>query len=132
MGKSRSQTMCSMGKFMAMWLMKRISFWLILIPGVVLLALLYRYNPLDGWFYPRCPFFSLTGWQCPGCGTLRALHCLLHGRIAEAWDFNPAMMIALPVLVILSVYSKFARSARSGWVILVAIVAWWIGRNMFR
>lgn len=124
------QTRCRMEKFMKMWCMKRIPFWLFLISGMVLFVLLYCYNPLDEWFYPRCPFFSLTGWQCPGCGTLRGLHCLLHGHIVEAWGFNPAMMVAAPVLVILSVCRKFARSAKFGWVILVAIVAWWIGRNM--
>ena len=39
--------------------------------------------------FPRCMFLTLTGWQCPGCGSQRALHALLHGDIASAWALSP-------------------------------------------
>jgi len=111
--------------------MKSAPFGLFLVMGIVFLVLLYSCNPLEVRLFPECPFFTLTGRRCPGCGALRALHCLLHGRIGEAWGLNPAMMVAVPVLVFLSVWTKFARSAKVGCVMLVTIVVWWIGRNIF-
>jgi hypothetical protein len=68
-------------------------------------AVLYRWNPATSGLYPPCPFFALTGWYCPGCGSLRALHQLLHGHLATAFDFNPLMMLALPFVA----YEMLAR-----------------------
>ncbi|MGH9556375.1 MAG: DUF2752 domain-containing protein [Terriglobales bacterium] len=59
-------------------------------------AVLYRWNPATAGFFPPCPFFSLTGWYCPGCGSLRALHQLLHGNLGAALDLNPLLVMALP------------------------------------
>lgn len=108
-----------------------IIFLLMFAAGSVMLAILYFLDPSCSGFYPRCPFFVLTGWQCPGCGTLRAVHCLLHGRIVEAWNFNPAMIVSLPILAFMFASAKFPRSAKTGWAIIVAAIAWWIGRNVF-
>ena len=30
--------------------------------------------------YPTCPILAVTGWYCPGCGTLRAVHALAQSR----------------------------------------------------
>jgi hypothetical protein len=62
-------------------------------------AVLYRYNPLAVNFYPRCPLFVITGIYCPGCGALRAMHALLHGRIVTALDYNALFVVALPFLL---------------------------------
>lgn len=59
-------------------------------------AVLYRWNPATAGFYPICPFFALTGWYCPGCGSLRASHQLLHGNLGAAFDLNPLLVMALP------------------------------------
>jgi hypothetical protein len=48
--------------------------------------------------YPPCPFHALTGLYCPGCGSTRALHQLLHGHLAAAFGFNPLMILALPFI----------------------------------
>jgi Protein of unknown function (DUF2752) len=49
-------------------------------------------------FYPRCPVFELTHWQCPGCGMTRALAALLHGEFALSWHYNPLALLLLPWL----------------------------------
>lgn len=50
---------------------------------------LFLFNPADGgWLYPACPFRALTGWLCPGCGTLRAMYEMLHGNFGEAVRLN--------------------------------------------
>lgn len=59
---------------------------------------LYRYNPLQVHFYPRCPLYVMTGIYCPGCGALRAGHALLHGHLLTALDYNALFVVALPFL----------------------------------
>ena len=58
-------------------------------------ALLFFFNPSDYAFYPRCFFHNVTGLLCPGCGSLRALHQLLHGRILAAARCNALLILAL-------------------------------------
>ncbi|MEZ0067615.1 hypothetical protein ABIA32_003630 [Streptacidiphilus sp. MAP12-20] len=38
--------------------------------------------------YPVCPFLRLTGWWCPACGGLRAVHALTRGDLAGALHDN--------------------------------------------
>ena len=70
-------------------------------------VLLYFKNPTPAAggtsFYPSCPFHKLTGLYCPGCGATRALHHLLHGRVAVAFDYNPLLVVTLPLLLYLMV-----------------------------
>ena len=42
----------------------------------------YFYDPSLNGFFPRCPFLSITGWRCPGCGSQRAIHAILHGYVS--------------------------------------------------
>ncbi len=69
-------------------------------------AVLFWFDPSRFAFYPACQFHRLTGLQCPGCGSLRALHQLLHGRLAAAFHFNALLVVSLPAL------------------------AWWTGRRL--
>ena len=56
------------------------------------------FDPATSGLFPPCPLRYLTGWYCPGCGSLRALHQLLHGNLAAAWALNPLTVILLPFL----------------------------------
>ena len=109
--------------------------------GVFGLAVVYLFDPRNPGLYPICPFFGLTGCYCPGCGTLRALHQLLHGNIAAAFGYNPYSMLALPAIG----YSLAAGGLRSHglpappiptiparwiWALLAAILAFWLLRNL--
>lgn len=58
-------------------------------------AVLFVWDPAQHDFYPRCVFRALTGWECPGCGGLRAVHALLHGDLATAWRWHPLLVGAL-------------------------------------
>lgn len=58
----------------------------------------YFFNPSTTFFIP-CPFHYITGFYCPGCGSQRAVHLLLHGDIWGAFRFNPLMVLTLPILV---------------------------------
>ena len=65
--------------------------------GLGTIALLYAFDPKRAAFFPSCPFRLITGWSCPGCGTLRALHALFHGHVGAALHDN-----ALSVFVLLA------------------------------
>ena len=60
--------------------------------------ILCRFDPAADAIFPPCPVHYLTGWYCPGCGSLRALHQLLHGNFRAAWAMNPLTIVLLPFL----------------------------------
>jgi hypothetical protein len=114
---------------------------------VVLIALaavmLRVFNPATVWFFPPCPFRLLTGYLCPGCGTLRALHQLLNGHLAAAFRLNPLMLLLLPCVGYSAASSAleiaFGRTLPQVflrpvyiWMLLAIIVLFWIGRNIPR
>lgn len=80
---------------------KTIYFYLLLMIVVVGGALFYyHYDPQSENFLLKCPFKFFTGYDCPGCGSQRALHHLLHGELKQAFSFNPLLVIAIPYVVI--------------------------------
>jgi hypothetical protein len=62
------------------------------------LTLLFLLDPASTRVFPACPFHRLTGLHCPACGSTRALHQLLHGRPAAAFDLNPFFVVLLPAV----------------------------------
>jgi hypothetical protein len=66
--------------------------------GVAGMILLRVSDPATSGIFPPCPFRYLTGWYCPGCGSLRAIHQLLHGNLRAAWAMNPLTVVLLPFL----------------------------------
>jgi hypothetical protein len=111
---------------------------------VALAAVMLRvFNPATVWFFPPCPFRLLTGYLCPGCGTLRALHQLLNGHLAAAFRLNPLMLLLLPYVGYSAASSAletaFGRTLPQVflrpvyiWMLLAIIVLFWIGRNIPR
>lgn len=57
--------------------------------AVAIVAAAWCFDPMDASvFWPKCPVKWLTGYDCPGCGSSRALHALVHGHPLEAWAHN--------------------------------------------
>ncbi len=50
--------------------------------------------------YGYCPLLTLTGFDCPLCGGLRATHSLAHGEVAAALDANVLYVASVPLLLI--------------------------------
>ena len=65
---------------------------------VVVGGILFLFNPASAVFYPKCLFHEMTGLYCPGCGSTRALYCLMHGEFREALRDNALVVLALPLL----------------------------------
>jgi len=107
---------------------------------LVALVLLFRFNPSQHTFYPVCVFHRITGWQCPGCGGLRAVHHLLHGDLIMAFRFNPLFVLALPVAAWLGIRrlwrgaratpTSHRAQARWAWTALAILIVFWIVRNL--
>jgi hypothetical protein len=70
----------------------------LLLFGLASVAVLFTFDPAQSAFYPRCVLHQITGLHCPGCGSLRALHQLLHGHVLEALRLNPLLGLGLAVL----------------------------------
>jgi len=66
------------------------------------------YPPNEHSIYPRCQLHSLTGLHCPGCGTTRAVHSLLNGRIEQAIAWNPLALIVVPILAVALIRSLWS------------------------
>lgn len=123
--------------------MARRKVWLGISVAVVLIAavaIYYTFDPTTTPF-PRCPFLVLTGWECPGCGSQRAIHSLLHLDIAAAWRYNAMLVLSIPYVVLLLVAEWFGRRRQSRlyrvvnsevliWSYFALVVAWWILRNV--
>ena len=74
-----------------------------LFPGLAMLvlaaagtAILFYYDPARYGFYPPCFLRVVTGLNCPGCGSLRAIHQLLHGHVLEAARLNLLLVLSIP------------------------------------
>lgn len=77
--------------------------WLTIIAGGVWIFVV---EPGKSRFLPICPFRALTGFTCPGCGSTRGMHQLLHGNLGAAFELNPLLLLALPILLyVLLLYS---------------------------
>ena len=73
----------------------------IIIAVLVLISLVVLYSqfsPTNYSFFPQCPFYELTGFNCPGCGSQRALHAILHGDLAAAVNYNLLFVVSLPFI----------------------------------
>ena len=117
--------------------------------GIVLILLLiaalylfYSFDPEINQFFPGCPFLLTTGYECPGCGSQRAIHHLLHFNIREAANYNILMVLFLPY-ILLGIYFEYFRGKKrhpklmkiffgrwSALIVLIIIVFFWILRNI--
>ena len=104
-------------------------------------VVLFEFDPSRFSFYPTCQFHRLTGLLCPGCGSLRALHHLLHGRVVTALHFNALLVLGLPCLAGLALRASMGllrnqplpEGLRPAWLwcALAVMLAFGILRNLF-
>jgi|SRR5215217_2598246 len=113
-----------------------------LILTIGLSILYYRYNPGVYHFFPECPFHKYLQLDCPGCGSQRAVHALLHGNVRSALDYNAFLVISLPFLLI-HLFLKTASYLTGKdyvwkiWyqptvpkVIFIFVMVFWVARNI--
>jgi len=72
---------------------------LVLLAATGLFVVYYKFNPSQGSIFLSCPWRLATGYHCPGCGSQRAIHQLLHLNVIAAFRLNPFMVLSLPLIL---------------------------------
>ena len=114
-----------------------------IIPGMLLIAgaVLYFFDPARLAFFPRCPFYTITGYYCPGCGSQRAIHSFLHFRWSDVIRYNallyPALIFIFYHLLRPLMWKHFRLTLPNilymkytPWVVMMVILIFWIVRNI--
>lgn len=99
----------------------------------------FIFDPAHSPLAPKCIFHLITGWSCPGCGSQRALHALLHLQLADALRYNALFVVSLPFIALLA-FAEMKRKSLPGLyerfnsgiiitAVVIILVAWGIVRN---
>jgi hypothetical protein len=104
-------------------------------------TLFYFLDPSEHIIFPRCIFHTATGYYCPGCGSQRAIHSLLHFDFKAVVQHNILFLIAVGALMYhylqlffnrkfqLNLPNLFYMKATPG-VVFILIMIFWIIRNL--
>lgn len=117
--------------------------WSIVFAVLALLTILYKlYNPLDSNLFPKCPFRSITGYRCPGCGSQTSIHYLLNFDVKNAVRANLLLILSIPYVLAGFVFDlvknpgekilkwrKILFGTKAIYVVLTVIISFWILRN---
>lgn len=106
-------------------------------------TMIYMSEPEGSPWLPKCIFKMATGLDCPACGTQRAIRCLMHGDIGQAWGYNAFLFVSLPYVasVMFATFARcktadkvkrFTMSRTAVNIYLCLVIAWWIARNLYR
>lgn len=123
---------------------RKIVFFSLVIIVFILLVIIYgSLNPEKSHLFPKCPFRILTSYECPGCGSQRAIHYLINLEIARAIQANALLVFSIPYILLLlfaellksksrffAYLYKRLNSTKAIWAVLFIIVFWWIARNL--
>lgn len=121
--------------------MKRIIQGGLLMGTIGLAVFFFLLNPGESQLFPRCVFHSLTGYYCPGCGSQRAIHHLLHLRITGVIHNNFLLIPALLIIIYHQVFRILNRETgwklpdilyrkSTPWIIFAIILIFWVLRNL--
>ncbi len=113
----------------------------LLIFFIGLTVLFFVLDPAKHNVFPRCLFNSITGYYCPGCGSQRAIHSLLHldfaGVVSYNFLFIPAFLLIFyhylhPVLNRIFNWKlpNIFYFKSTPWIIFGFVIAFWILRNL--
>ena len=116
---------------------------LIVITALSLLMILYFFaDARNSQIFPKCIFYSLTGFYCPGCGSQRAFSSLLHGELWQAINYNLLFILCLPllfyssVIAVINVFRKEQLVQQIFYstffvkILLSIVIIFWITRNL--
>jgi hypothetical protein len=114
-----------------------VAIWSLLLAGA---AYLFVFEPGKTGFFPICLFRFCTGFTCPGCGSTRAMHQILHGHFVAAFMLNPLLLLAIPFM--LFAFLRYSVTVMRGGVprpnalpapyiyaLFFIVVSFWIFRN---
>ena len=106
-----------------------------------MLSLYFFWNPSEYEIFPKCPFYSIFGLYCPGCGSQRAVYQMLHGHLIEGLKHNfliglLALVLGYEIFILLmnKVFNKkiynLLHNSKVTLGILILVILFWILRNI--
>lgn len=122
-------------------IMRKTIYAVIVVAVVSTVVILYsQFDPAHSALAPKCPFYLLTGYQCPSCGVQRAVHAVLNGSLKAAFLFNPFLAVGLPYFLLLlltnAIKSRELEPIRKVlhhkymiWGYIILFFLWWVVRN---
>jgi len=122
---------------------KIVYFYLVITIFVPLVIIYSKLNPENSHLFPKCPFRILTSYECPGCGSQRAIHYLLNLKIGSAFKANALLVFSIPYIILLISaellksksrffmrFYKLLYRTKAIWTVFLIIVFWWFARNL--
>jgi predicted membrane protein len=115
---------------------------LLIIAVVLTVPAVYFFFDARKGLFPQCPFYFVTGFHCPGCGSQRALSALLHGDILQSLNYNLLMVFSLPLVIYSAtvavvngfrnekIVQRFFYSPMFVKVVLAVVIIFFIARNI--
>lgn len=107
--------------------------------GIVVFTFYYFVDPFSAKWLPKCLFKQLTGFDCPGCGSQRFLHALIHGDLQRAAEANLFLLFFTPYMLfwgwvetdpgLTPRLHRAMNSVPAIIILLTLILAWTILRN---
>jgi len=108
---------------------------------VAVIAFYFTIDPNEVDFMLKCPLYKTTGFYCPGCGSQRATHHLLHFNFSKALQSNILFILGIPIVsyhygipIINRYFNKNYKSVfdstRNLVLLLVLIIIFWALRNI--
>ena len=108
---------------------------------IVVIVFYFTIDPNEVDFMLKCPLYKTTGIYCPGCGSQRATHHLLHFNFDKALQSNVLFILGIPIVsyhyaipIVNSTfntkYQSIFDSTRNLVVLLVLIIIFWVLRNI--
>lgn len=102
----------------------------------------YTFDPEKVVLFPKCPFLLTTGYECPGCGSQRALHSILHLNFKSAFSHNALILFLIPY-ILFGAYLEFFNGKNrfpklekfffGKWaaiIVVSVIIVYWVVRNL--
>ncbi|WP_243718545.1 DUF2752 domain-containing protein [Actinomadura sp. 7K534] len=113
----------------------------VLIITIAAVSYIAAVDPNEQGHYPTCPFLALTGFQCPGCGSMRTIHALAHGHVQDALALNVLTVAVIPALIFFWARWALARAKDRPtrtkvahpafiWAFFGVILLFWLVRNL--
>ncbi len=86
-----------------------------------------------------CPFRTITGWLCPGCGITHMSIALIQLDFHTAYLENPFLLLTLPFLIGEILYQRYLQLTKQTnpqwnqvllWLYVIALIIFGILRNL--
>lgn len=100
----------------------------------------HSFDPSQSMWFPRCPSKLITGFDCPGCGSQRAVHSLLNGDFAGMMRYNALLLPALLMIgcigaakLLQNRYPRFYKAVTGNaavYSVLAVVLFWTVLRNL--